>query len=309
MLALMAGPFIGAVVLAFVGTPLSSLLPPAAATRLLCVAAMTAALVCGVMLSGAAVLGMSRLAPVAAAGHWSTSMPGNEIHPVGGIAAALVAMVLFGCGAGRVFAVLREAGRARAMAVRLTAPASGLVIVDADEPIAYAIAAAGGRIVVSNGMLRALAPDERAVLLAHEAAHLHHRHHVYVATADVAAAANPLLRPIARAVRRSVERWADEVAADEVGDRRVAARGVARAALARTRFHGGGLGSATPGGLGVYDGDVSARVSALLAPPVGRQVSLRLAIVCASALCWAAAAIATARTHAVLELALAAWHL
>ena len=240
MIALMAAPFVVAVVLALGAANLTTHLPPAAATRLLSCAALTVSLTCGLMLSGAAVLGISQLAPVAAVGHWSTTMPGNEIRPLVGVVAGAIATLLFVSGAVRALAALRAAREARAMAVALAAPAANLVVVNAHTPVAYAVAGAGGRIVVSTAMLRALAPDERRVLLAHEDAHLRHRHHLFVAVADVAAAANPLLRPVARAVRRSVERWADEVAAAEVGDRRVAARSIARAALVRTQFFGTG---------------------------------------------------------------------
>jgi Zn-dependent protease with chaperone function len=102
-----------------------------------------------------------------------------------------------------------------------------------DIPGAYALPGFTGRIVVSTAMLHALPADERAVLLAHEAAHLTHRHHAYLLTAELAAAANPLVRPSLGAVRRAVERWADEAAAAEVGDRDLAARALARAGLAR----------------------------------------------------------------------------
>ena len=44
--------------------------------------------------------------------------------------------------------------------------------------------------------------------------------------------ANPLLRPAARAVEYTVERWADERAATAVGDRRLVAHAIGRAALA-----------------------------------------------------------------------------
>src|SRR5258708_24833862 len=47
-----------------------------------------------------------------------------------------------------------------------------------------------------------------------------------------AAAANPLLRPVAAAVTYTVERWADERAARACGDRRLAARAIGKAALA-----------------------------------------------------------------------------
>ena len=50
--------------------------------------------------------------------------------------------------------------------------------------------------------------------------------------ARLAAAANPLLRPVAGAVGYTVERWADERAATATGDRPLAARAIARAALA-----------------------------------------------------------------------------
>ena len=112
------------------------------------------------------------------------------------------------------------------------------MIVADTQPAAFAVAGHPGRVVVTTAMLKALAPDERQALLAHEAAHISHHHQIYIQTARVASAANPLLRPIARAVARGTERWADEVAAEEVGDRTVAAQAVARAALASHR-HGG----------------------------------------------------------------------
>jgi Zn-dependent protease with chaperone function len=69
-----------------------------------------------------------------------------------------------------------------------------------------------GRIVVTTGLLHNLEPAERRAVLAHEAAHLRGHHQIYVQLTELAAAANPLLRPVARAVRYGVERWADEPA-------------------------------------------------------------------------------------------------
>ncbi|MGW7378006.1 SpoIIE family protein phosphatase [Streptomyces sp. NPDC054794] len=55
---------------------------------------------------------------------------------------------------------------------------SGVGVELADEqPDAYALLGRPGRIVVTSGMLRALPAEERAVLLAHEQAHLAHGHH------------------------------------------------------------------------------------------------------------------------------------
>ena len=178
MVALMAIPFFVAVISGSARAYFAAHMPPARPLEFFA-PRLTVSLTCGVMLSGAAVLGMSQLAPVAAIGHWSTSMPGNEIEPLAGVVTGLVATVLFLCGALRVLVALRVAREARALADALPAPAANLVVVDAFTPVAYAVAGAGGRIVVSTGMLRALAPDERRVLLAHEAAHLRHRHHLF----------------------------------------------------------------------------------------------------------------------------------
>jgi hypothetical protein len=85
---------------------------------------------------------------------------------------------------------------------------------------------------VTAGMREALDHAGRAALLAPERAHLAGFHHLYTSAARLAAAANPLLRPAARAVEYTVERWADEEAAAAVGDRRLVAHAIGRAALA-----------------------------------------------------------------------------
>ena len=70
------------------------------------------------------------------------------------------------------------------------------------------------------------------MLLAHERAHAQSHHYLFTALTYLAAAANPLLRPVAAAVTYTVERWADETAARDCGDRRLAARAIGKAALA-----------------------------------------------------------------------------
>lgn len=106
-----------------------------------------------------------------------------------------------------------------------------LVVVADDTPLAYAVPGRRGHVVVSSGMLRALDDDERRVLLAHERAHLRYRHHRYIALVDLSVSVIPLLRPLAAHVRHATERWADEAAVRVVGDRRLVARAVARAAI------------------------------------------------------------------------------
>ena len=68
-------------------------------------------------------------------------------------------------------------------------------------------------------------------LLAHERAHLEHRHHRYVWAVRLAVAANPLVAPLARAVDIAVEKWADAEAVREVGDPAIVARAIGAAAL------------------------------------------------------------------------------
>lgn len=138
-------------------------------------------------------------------------------------------------------------------------------IIDGLEPLAYALPGRRGHIVVSTSMLARLSPREQEVLFAHERSHRRHRHDRFVHAVDLVAAAIPTLSGLSRRVRFATERWADEEAAASVGDRRLAARAVARAALARTDVPQIGLALA---GLGVR-----ARVEALLAPPPSRGVA------------------------------------
>lgn len=126
-----------------------------------------------------------------------------------------------------------RAYRARRAVIERHPRLAPLDVVPTDEPIAYSVPGTPGHIVVSTGMLRCLDAGERRVLLAHERSHVEHRHDRYVAGAELAAAAVPILRPLAAHVRFATERWADEDAADVVGDRRLVATAIVRAALAQ----------------------------------------------------------------------------
>ncbi|MEO7557050.1 MAG: M56 family metallopeptidase [Acidimicrobiales bacterium] len=143
---------------------------------------------------------------------------------------------------------------------RLTAVMAGhdglVEVLPMAAPTAFAVPGRPGHIVVSQAMLDCLDATEQAVLFAHEQAHLDLRHHRYVRLADLAGAAVPMVRPIADQVRFATERWADEVAVEAVGDRGLAARAIARAALAVTA-------PPPPLALGI-EGEIVARVEALL---------------------------------------------
>ena len=110
-------------------------------------------------------------------------------------------------------------------------PDTELIVAASPIPQAFAIPGNPGRILVTAAMFGALESAERRVLLAHERAHLMHRHAFLATATTIAAAANPLLTPVRTTVAFLLERWADEDAADAVGDRLTTARALARAAL------------------------------------------------------------------------------
>ena len=165
--------------------------------------------------------------------------------------AAWGVLVLMG---GSVLRQLKEHRRDRAR----VEDARELQVVPQATPTAFVLPGRPGRIVVSAGMLRALDVEERRVLLAHERAHLDRHHHRFIGLTDLAASALPLLRPVQRHVRFAVERWADEDAALAVGDRRLVARALSRAAVASAPSSSAAVAF---GHLGVI-----ARVEALLHP-------------------------------------------
>lgn len=108
---------------------------------------------------------------------------------------------------------------------------SGVVFVDDPRPVAYTVPGPAGLIVVSRKLMSLLDPSERSAVLAHERAHASLRHDRYLIVAALGAAVGAE-RVLARPLRHSLERWADEVAARQVGDRRIVARALGRAALA-----------------------------------------------------------------------------
>ncbi|ABD11600.1 peptidase M48 [Frankia sp. CcI156] len=278
--------------LAVSGGWLGRRLPPAAATRLLTLACLVTALATGFVLAVAAFTLLAQLPLLTAVGHWSATMiRGHDPLPAAaGLVPAAVVVGLLAAAARRAAALGQDLAAAELTCRRLGPSPTGLVIVEDDHPDAYTLPGLTGRIVVSTAMLRALPADERRVLLAHERSHLHHRHHAYTQLADLAAAANPLLRTPAAAVRLAVERWADEDAAAVTEDRAVVARALARAGLART-----GMPTTPTSALGAVHTDLTHRARALLDPPPKPRPALAVALA-ALVLATAAAAADTAHT-------------
>lgn len=239
---------------------------PRLATWLLTVSATLLAGASGVVLVAVAVTALGQVGFVAGFGDWSVR--GLRRHDPTSLATAVLACVLL---AAALVALARVVGRlvvalARAARTAHRLPGGALTVVDDPVPDAFALPGRPGRIVVSTGMLRALDPAERRVLLAHERAHLRYAHHAFVTLAQIASAANPLLRPTATAVAYAVERWADEHAARSVGDRLLTARTIGKAALLAGRHPCRPAVRDEPAGRGRL-GPVPRRIAALAAPP------------------------------------------
>jgi Zn-dependent protease with chaperone function len=294
--------------------PLAGRLPPVAATWLLVLTAIALALASSAVLGMLALTALVRI-PLADS---LAGMSGPVISagdpasvPVAIAAGALLtaAATMAGRASWRRAAALVAAGRE---ARRLPGP--GQVVVTGDEAAdAYTLPGIPCRIVITAGMLRALSHPERQVLLAHERAHASGLHYLFTTAARLAAAANPLLRPVAAAVGYTIERWADERAAAVTGDRELAARAIARAALAATAAppRRPAPAAAVLGAVSIparmrQAGPVPRRVAALLRPPPQPQLLLLAAVAVLVAVSGVSALEAARDLHALLAAAHAA---
>lgn len=213
----------------------ASVLPPPATVVIVTTASFLTAAATGFVLAVAAFAALAAVPAVARAALWAPSVavgaPPLWLGVVAGVVVAWLAIA-----AVRRFIVAGRSMTDASLAWRGLPAADRLVVLDDERPDAYAVQGLPGlpgRAVVSSGMLRALTPSQRRVLLAHEEAHLSGHHQLFIQAAELAAAANPLLRPCVGVVREAVERWADEAAATHVGDRRAVAQALAQAAIAR----------------------------------------------------------------------------
>ncbi|MCX4749226.1 M56 family metallopeptidase [Kitasatospora sp. NBC_01287] len=275
--------------------PLAERLEPRVATWVLTGAALALAAASSLVLGLLTVAGLVRIPLVAALADLSLPVIRRGQPPAWWV--AVIASLLL---AAAVIAVARTLWRrtraflAAEEAACLPGPRQ-LVVLEDPAADAFAMPGLPGKIVVSTGMLAALDDRERQVLLAHERAHLRSHHYLFTNAAQLAAAANPLLRPLASAVAYTVERWADEHAARVTGDRRRVAVTVGKAALAARRTRATRpVSEMVLGALGRHrrpraaGGPVPRRVAALLAPaPRHRPLPLAASAVllAATALC------------------------
>jgi hypothetical protein len=322
-------PLLVPVLAAVAARPLAARLEPRLATWLLTATTVALAVFSTAALALLAASTLARVPALAAAGGYSQPAlrRGDPVAVLAGAAAAL----LLTAAAVAVAVVIRARARGLAESYRraaLMAPggpagtvpgqAAGAVVIVPGQAIeAYALPGSPGRIVVSGRLLAALDASGQAALLAHERAHLAGRHHLFTTVAHLAAAANPLLLPVARAVDYTVERWADESAAAVTGDRRLVAATIGRVALlapARPRRMRAAALAITgvrgrPGPRAVslaWAGPVPRRVAALLAPPPGRQLTLLAVAALLVLIAGASAAEAARDLHQLVEFAQAA---
>ncbi|MDR7274416.1 M56 family metallopeptidase [Catenuloplanes atrovinosus] len=238
-------PIVLSAALALLARPIAAGSAPAATARALAGAALTAGLTSTASLVLLVATLLDDLPPPLVAhnepGRPRLPEPVPDAVAITAIVLLMVALIRYGLDVRRREAVhrrLRETGH----------PGDdGVVIADWSAPFAVAVPGRPGHVLLTTGMIRLLTPDERRVVLAHERSHLSRRHHRIAAAASTAAALNPILTPVRDSVSYLVERWADEDAAAEVGDRHLTARSVAKAALA-TLDHPTALSSPTAAG-------------------------------------------------------------
>ncbi|SFX57156.1 M56 family metallopeptidase [Streptomyces atratus] len=286
---------------------LADALSPVRAVRLLAATGVGLALCSVLALVLLVVPGATRFSAVSAVGE--LVRPLSDAGPAAAVPLAAAALALLvGC----VAAVARAARRhwtELCRAGRYDGHAGGeLAVLRDSRPDAYALPGrpgTPGRIVVTTGMLRALDPAERDALLAHERAHLKGRHHLFIAAAEAAALCHPALRSLRAPLGYALERCADEAAASAVGDRRIAARAIGRAALA-ARAAEGAPQPRPRVALAAAAGPVPRRVAALLGrstarPRVGRVAAA--ALLACLVVSGAAALDATSDLHSSIEAA------
>ena len=219
MIALLAAPFLVAVILGRIGPRVARDTQPGVAAWFVATSSVIAAGACAASLGLAGWFAVADLPWVAGRGNWSTAALARETPiPVVVAAAALVIVGVMAAVTG--YRVVGGARRlARAHAVHGGADGA-LLVIQTDEVDAYALPRSirhRGVVVVTRGLLVALDdPAHRRAVVEHEQAHLRGHHHFFRVAVQAAVTVNPLLRPYGQAIEDALERWADREAARHV---------------------------------------------------------------------------------------------
>lgn len=144
-------------------------------------------------------------------------------------------------------------------------------VVEDRAAVAYCLPGRGGRVVFTSAAMSRLTVAQRRAVLAHEHAHLHGRHHLFVASAALLDVAFPRVR-LFRAGRQHTARLV-EMRADDVAVRGHGRRPVADALLALADV-------VSPAGVLAATGVTTAvRIERLLSTPTRMPRSRRLSVV------------------------------
>jgi Zn-dependent protease with chaperone function len=291
--------------------PLAGLMEPRQATWLLTSAAVALAVCSTAALVLLAAYAAARAPVLAALGDYSQPVV-QRADSISGYTGAIAGAALAGA-AVAVAVIFLNRARALAESYRRAAVLhadDGIVVMPGSAIDAYALPGRPGRIVVSGDLLDQLDAGGQAALIAHEQAHLSGRHHLFAAAARLAAAANPMLLPVASSVEFTLERWADEHAATITGSRRLVAETIGRVALLstgrRTRAPRVSLSIVGQQARRVsisWAGPVPRRVAALLTAPPRRRIALLAVTAAIVVLAGLAALEAAGDLHALLEVA------
>lgn len=276
----------------------SRALPPAVATWLMAAGGALAAAASATALALVGFRALARTEPLTDRGHWSDAVLAQHDPVSTPVAVATLVLLAILLGA----AVRASIARARATATgfRLAREIGGgeLAVLDTAACSAFAVPGRPGRIVVTTAVLRRLEGGQRRALLAHERAHLRQHHHLFQSVTAVAAALNPLLRPLREAVALSCERWADEAAAG-TATRRDVADALQRTAAVRP--------TAPAVALAAAGADVTARIAALHSPPPRLRPARAALLLALLAVAIVAVGVGMHSTEHLFELAQAAW--
>jgi Zn-dependent protease with chaperone function len=269
MVAATVAAMVAVLAVAAVGPMLARRLPPQWAVWLLSAALIGAAASGAFVLAVLTFLWLGQLSAVAGRGNWSASAL-QATDPIAHEVSIGSGLLLLPATAWTLRTLVRHVRQLRAWRrIERDCPTrdDAVSVLDTDDIDAFT--APSGRVFLTEGLLAAVTPAERDIVLAHERSHRRHHHVWWRMAVDLAAAVNPLLGPTARAVAHMTERWADEDAT-RVADRRAVAVTIGRVALLRT--HGARAGAAATGGA------VPQRVRALLGPPPRTRPTYLLAV-------------------------------
>jgi Peptidase family M48 len=203
----------------------------------------------------------------------NTLVPGGSAF--GWLGAGLAVMILVGTGVGTVRA-RRQIAAVRAesgLGIHVRGRACDIVVLPTDATIAVSVGGNPGQIVVSEGLVGLLSEAELSAVLAHEVAHLRHRHQRFSVIATVVEHglwSLPLMRRTTRSLRCGVERWADEEVIATVPDARLQLQS------ALLKVTSTSIGAAL---MAFSDSDaIAERLWALQNPPEQRRIALGIVL-------------------------------